>query len=725
MKRKFDFSYIFLLAILFLINIRYFSEFIWPQHDSFGCFEVFYFFYNDFFLHGELPKWIPFGTYGATSMLWQVSSLTPASYFMIMIGKIFAIRDVLLLFKFSILIEQIMLLSGTYLLSKKLYKNQTTVIFVSLCVMASTVWITQLFLNFRIYYLLPLVFYFIVDFIETKRISFFLKSLIVYIVSLIGNGTYSAALHIMIFLVMIAVLLWNYPGFFKTHFVVEWKKNLPLLAVLAILCAAYVYPFWDTAQNLVSYAPGRDSKKFDVSVDDFVTYGFHTDLAKYLGFMYPDSGTIKTLSKHPDQTLYLGLLPFLFLLYGIRNVRHVWFWVFGVISLVLFAFSLADTSFVARFTYHFSPLMNLYRHVGFVGGILRLFLILTAGFGLDQYLLDVQNNDTLSLAGFKPRRVLLGCGVALIVLMLVLDLVVNAGNKLYAETWPSFFGYGVAVFALATAILSSRPGKSVKTIQVVSILFLMLDLLSYQNLLYASMPKVEAIDTRTVAAVHRYDFQPIRSNQILASDARQQNTLLMSVNDQLRIHGSVYFSSFSFAQMDACSSRIFRVDFISKPIDHFLRSSNAALPSDDTQETELAKSMGCRSPKLRLSSSLESGAPENLGSIKVGSFSANELRLTADVANSGGAWLVYLDSSHPDWRASVDGRIVPIKASNTAFKAVRLKQGSSRVRFWITSWQSTLSSTVLMLSGLIFAAGCLMVTAFLIFQKPKSENNIS
>lgn len=715
--RKINFDYLFLLVVLILINIRYFDSAIWPQHDTLGCFETFYFFYNDYFLHGTLPKWIPFGTFGASSLLWQVSNLTPASYFMFLIGKILSIRDVVFLFKTSVFIEQVMLLTGTYLLARKLLKHRGAVLFVTLCVAASSVWTAQIFLNFRMYYLLPFVFYLIADFFESKKLSALLCALIVYSISLMGTGSYMVILHIFIFVITAIVLFWSNPGFLKEGIAFNWKRTGVLLILFLILSAAYLYPFWDAAHHLVSYAPGRDAQKFGVSAEDFVTYGGHTDLAKYFGFLYPDSGTVKTLTKHPDQTLYMGLLPILFLIYGIWSVRRVWFWVFGLISLALFSFSLGDTSFIGRLAYHFSPMMGLYRHVGFVGGLLRFFLILTAGFGLDEYLTQIEKRDAISSGAFKPRIALLICGILVMGIFLVLDLGVNARGQLYPETWPEFFGYSMVLLGLAVAFLAGIPGNSLKVIQIGCLLFLLLDLMSYQNLLFKSTPKITDVNTVAVRTVNSYEFQPARTNRFLSSGSRQESALRISTHDQLRIAGSIYFSSYSFAQLDACSSRMFRTDFMSKPVEELLKARNAKLPLENISGSEIASELGCETPKLRLVSDPHSIHPENIGEIHPQSFSANQLRLTANVHATGGAWLVYLDSWYPDWKAEVNNREVKVEKADLAFKAVKLEQGQNQIRFWISSIQSTFSSMVLILSGLIFALTCLILSFMLLFTK--------
>jgi hypothetical protein len=61
-------------------------------------------------------------------------------------------------------------------------------------------------------------------------------------------------------------------------------------------------------------------------------------------------------------------------------------------------------------------------------------------------------------------------------------------------------------------------------------------------------------------------------------------------------------------------------------------------------------------------------------------FSANRLNLSVD--NSAGAgWLEYADVWHSSWRASVNGRQVPVYRANMAYKAIPLQPGPNVIEF--------------------------------------------
>ena len=433
-------DFVFLVLALLTIYHPVWDRAVWLQHDTFGAFQVFYFFYNDFFFHGSLPRWLPFGFYGAQSHILQIMILTPASYAAMAIGFLCRIRDVLFLFKLSIFFEQLTLLVGTYLLARQLYHKRTTVLFVVFALTAASVWHIQLFQNFRIYYLLPLALYFIFRFFKTKFVHYTWIAGSVFIVSAFGNGFHFLALYLFILIIMFAVAACLDHKLFRVNLFDASSKNIQAMIAFVLLAVLYLYPLIEQRAHLTYYSVGRSSKSMTALLGNFLTYGGSVGVSKFLGLLY--AGPIDI--HHPlglDHTLYVGLLPFLFLCYAMRSVKKPEFIACLTALVILASLSVADAAFVARFAYHASPLMAFYRHIGLIGGVLKLFILISAGFGLDQYLSDAEANDTLSPAGFRPRRLLFGCGLLIVASIIVIDHWVNPGGSIYPKTWPNFFYY--------------------------------------------------------------------------------------------------------------------------------------------------------------------------------------------------------------------------------------------------------------------------------------------
>ena len=70
--------------------------------------------------------------------------------------------------------------------------------------------------------------------------------------------------------------------------------------------------------------------------------------------------------------------------------------------------------------------------------------------------------------------------------------------------------------------------------------------------------------------------------------------------------------------------------------------------------------------------------------IEVSHFSANRINLKVNAPEKEHNYLVYLDSYHSGWRASVDGEPAEILPANIAFKAVKLTPGEHEVMFEFT-----------------------------------------
>ena len=97
------YSFPCLLILLLLINWPSFNPHFVPVQDAMNTFNMFYYFYNEFFTHGHLAQWSPFNAMGQPAHYTQILSMTPLSYFFTLMGTILHIKDVLWVFKISLL----------------------------------------------------------------------------------------------------------------------------------------------------------------------------------------------------------------------------------------------------------------------------------------------------------------------------------------------------------------------------------------------------------------------------------------------------------------------------------------------------------------------------------------------------------------------------------------------------------------------------------------------
>ena len=71
------------------------------------------------------------------------------------------------------------------------------------------------------------------------------------------------------------------------------------------------------------------------------------------------------------------------------------------------------------------------------------------------------------------------------------------------------------------------------------------------------------------------------------------------------------------------------------------------------------------------------GAQFDTGTVQVLRYTAEQVEIETE--SKSGALLVGSDTHHPGWRATVDGRAVPILLTDHAFRGIRLESGKHKV----------------------------------------------
>jgi hypothetical protein len=94
----------------------------------------------------------------------------------------------------------------------------------------------------------------------------------------------------------------------------------------------------------------------------------------------------------------------------------------------------------------------------------------------------------------------------------------------------------------------------------------------------------------------------------------------------------------------------------------------------------------------------------NPGDVEILSRQANKVELRARLSRP--AYLVYLDRYDPNWRATVNGREVPVWRANLLFRALYLEPGDHRVEFHYCQRGLVLGASVSVLTL------CLMALAY-------------
>jgi len=230
---RIDFIFLCLILGVIGVNFPYLNPTFFPHHDTLYNFQVFYFFYNEFFFHHTIAQWMPYGAYGIPAALYQIAQITPGEYFTILIGGLLQVKNVLLLFKLAILLEQFTFLLGLYLLAKVLFKKRTTIVLVCIASFCSMEWYYQLFFNFRIIEFFPFTLYFLVLFFERKRSFYFWMSGLSGILWTLGSGFYFSFLYFFLGSIFCAVLFAYHPG--------AWKFIWPRHKIDAVVLALFFF----------------------------------------------------------------------------------------------------------------------------------------------------------------------------------------------------------------------------------------------------------------------------------------------------------------------------------------------------------------------------------------------------------------------------------------------------------------------------------------------------
>lgn len=705
-------DFVLLVFAAFLTNFPYWNAFFMARGDSIYVFQPFYVFYNDFFFHTDLVRWFPYGSCGIPGAYWQYYYLTPFSYCAGILGWILRVENVLGLFKFSLLLEQLAMAWGIYKLCGELFRRRATVFFVCLGLVASPAWFLNPFWNFRIYYLLPLMLYFLILFFRRRQGHWLWLSMTVFCFSMLGSVIYFSILHAAVLLIFGFCLA--VPDRFYLPWIFERsRRNLFAFLLMALTAAVFAYFAGHMFGHVKSLVYGRESG-YLVSVNNFLNTGRGIHWYKFIELVF---GGFQN-----SVTLYLGLLPLVFFLAAAGTQRSREFAAVCLTIVFLVLLSVGDKTPVARLAYFLFPPLRLFRYIGLIGGLIRFFLLIAAGFGLDRFLDRAGKGDET----LKNRAWFLGCGFGFLVLVYFL-VRQDLGQALRPAPWTYFFPLVLTVLVISLAILCWSAGRmNGKFLGMLAVGFFALDIMVYQQSMFKTLRPECYLMPDEVSRVHPYAFQHRRKKFAADMDGREhsraravekffgadrfflfnnetytfmqfdpsvgryqvgiqmENTydLLVKMSSwemKLSMFGEVKTFNMTpswqgvFAESQP-KLRLYRnVAFV----DDRLLSKLVSRPDIDISRILLLNKTADHSPESRLTP--QPAAPP--GSIHVRSFVFNRLVLDVNVFLKDPVWLYYADAWHPGWRAYVDGQRQAIAKAYGAFKAVKVGPGRHEVRF--------------------------------------------
>ena len=711
-----------------LANLYYFRPDFLPVADMMDGFCHFFYFYNEFYFHHHLARWMPTSFYGIPTIFPQLNSISPMNYFFGLIGFLLRVQNVLLLWKVSIVLEQLFFVSGLYLLSRRLFISKSAVFFICLGGSLSILWWDQIIFNYRLYTMVPWILYCMITFFYERRPEYFWVAGIFGISSLLGIIPYVIGMWLFCFTLFTLVMsFWYWPAWKKLF--APRRSNLILAFVFIFLVVAYVY-FAQGMRHGVSFAHlNRDPRTGECPVDIFVKHGGIPTASMVLNaFILPDT---QTMPLGDGNLVYVGLLPLIFFVWSLFTARHPVYYGLLVTMLALIALSFGGP--FARFVYHF-PLMGYYRHIGYIYSLIKILLLFCAGYGWVRFWESPRN-------GYIRR-------IALVSIFLLILLTVKA------TSYPLWACGLIILWGMSMAIWIWRYRKSKGRFLKISLMLIFLgffavDMSFFQHLLYRSVPLVPASFRSYLDAfkIHRWQYQPKRRFVSEEGSRQYQALALLQTPGQ----GPKYSWEYAFAQEDLCLPKF--PEHMRTTDLHYITKINSILP---------AILGGCYEPKLRLfaygeyvslnkekeflekingvlkgvvghdkrrmpmamqlarrlmqdtvyiripESSVdlppimqERLPSEAVGDVRVVLFNTDEFTAEVDVARPGGGWLFVANPFHPDWHALVDGKNAKIWVANGTFQAVYLDKGKHVIRFFFDQGLVSAAGVFMAIFGLI------------------------
>jgi hypothetical protein len=728
-----------LLLIVVLINVPILARHIWFEHDSNYLFQAFFGFYNQLFYHGTLSGWLPYTAWGVPAQWPQLSTFTPFTYLTTFVSVLMRVRDVQWVLKFSALIDHIAFLMGAYLLARRILKHRWAATFTTLGIVTSTVWIYQVYWDFRFYYLVPFIFYFLHRFWEEQKPHWLWLCGIVTTYSMLGNLPYFAPLYT---LIIIIYSVFHFRKFCPALFFDRSWGNLVFFILLLISASAYLYMATHEFDHLTIQRHARDPETGQITLNVFLTFGENMNWGKFLGVYFPRAGQI-------NGHIYIGILGLIFVVYRLvrQEGRTRTFWAIFTLSVFFALFSMGEKTPIAMLTYYAFPPIRYLRYLGDMSILLRPLLMLLAGFGLDQFLSDVARSQESKLR-ITPQWMLLGCALTVIGLGFFMG-AMNVDSKLHPFRWPDFFYFSLFL-AFVGAYLITRIVKNPRWLGLVATLFLGIDLLVFHSVFMTTWTRKILWTTDQMVEVSEFGYQASRTREPNLNPRMKEARRLAEARPNMieRNH---------YLQWDPCipyRHNGFWVPGVFEYIkaDHII--GNLKKPRQQLQRhlSIIMPIVGCGPPKLRLISfnvsvpdlktakqlvfqdptmyqrivfheplkservgSNELLPSDALGAIDVKSFTFNKLVAEVRVDDPRGAWLFYPDGYHPGWKAYVDGKQVPIELANLGFKAIALKQGVHHVQFVYFFGIQSVFSYLLAILGMLFATSVLLAVAWKFF----------
>ena len=711
-------------------------------HDTFQHFNNLYYFLNNACLYGEVPQWIPFIMQGIPAAHIYCLQDGAGLLFQVLYHTDGLVRNLnaLTLFYADILVNEILLLVGTWLWAKRTFASLSTVFFVSVGVIGSAVWYSQIYFNFAFFTAVPLIIYLLHCFFDTKQWRYLCAAFNLWVIhSLTVHAYFIPVTSFIIFVYFLFSALFNFEKYKSAVQSLRWR-GWPFWGCLSgIALSAALFSVLLIAKDpaVISFTPGRSSEGA-VILPVFLSHGGATQAEKWTELFLRQSWLW-------DLTLYAGLLTACLALCALALYRKKKMLPFLFTTITLAAFTMATP--LSKAVYYFWPLMKYFRHIGLISSVIRIFLCFLAGFGFEAVFLN-------PLPGKKSRFLLAGLSGGLLTLAcfylwaaqetsrmtavraFILDRQLRLPPELVAGQFTAAAGFLVllALFWLAFMLLRDKIPARVFIVTVLC--FHLIDLYGYkisqafmrtvrltgqqyQETFFHPVPFLKRRASTDVSGREKA-FRPFLTasggavycnvNAFLFIDEMGSSFVahiwLKALDEYFRVYGgqplgpartlppgyknrritfpSHHPGALKISGVDEDKIQFFSNAYASRDVStaaHITDENYAGdllfiTPSPLPQDARSGQTQKERQPTVTLSGNQRLRLPYT-----VRAFNANHLQLTVDTRGHENAWLFYADVWHPQWKATVNGKSVPVLRANLAYKAVPLITGVNNVQF--------------------------------------------
>ena len=743
----------YLFIFLLLIELARFFYIVFAArmvvHDSFFRFTFQYYFLNNYFQTGQLPHWIPYMTHGTTAYWWHTLQgvFDLSTYIIPITGKLFKDVPYFILFNLGVFLSRLILLSGTWLLGRRLFKSSCSVFVVTLSMMVCSLGESQAYFNFSFYYALPLVIYLGHRFIDTAQWRYFFMAINLYALQMFGNAAY--------FLPISSLVLILYFGFYGILNFGQLKRlcsqvekggamALSLIGVGLSLWAVYFFMSQGMHTELVRSLPGRTADGA-ILFDQIQNWAQQAPMTRWADMIFG-------ISLDQDVTFYIGILTFLFAALAILGGRYRLMLPMAAVIVVLFLFSRATA--LTQVLYAYWPLMSFYKNLYLVSPLITFWICLMAGFGCD-YLMSRTAGRVRDYCFMLCGVIFCAVGMAIYYASHHFEYIVMicdwmgfefigrkfaTGTLNTAEISRLFFEAAIRHVVLGVLLLFAffqfEP-KWRRGWVIVLLLFHMteLGLYSYQQInrrtaSIASVPD-EILEYQPMPFSHRRELTIPKGyprSQIVVPEMLKQTVMYWSFNaflfhdpagsmaradhwlkpyDQLMRtfwnqpleakgespkwvepeYFSIRFPEHSESAMRISGISVNKIRFYRKSYWVENLEYLADILTDSMYEGGRLFLSETSQPDVILSNKIRDWSDEMdlMGddrielNYEIVNFDSNSLEIQVLNPATTPLWMVYSDTWHPDWRATVNGLSVPIYKAQMAYKAVKIQPGQNQI----------------------------------------------